>query len=452
MRADAMVRRFEILLVTDTTRLARSQELAPLIDRMRFQGVRVIGVQDSFDSDAGTADMQAGLSGIMSVEFRRMVRARTYSALESRAKERKPTGGRAYGYRAGEAPIILEIFERFSDGAGCHAIADELNRRKVPSPGSTWRREVRRCSGWMASAIRAILLNPRYRGAVTWNRYEWRKDPDSGRRLRTLRHESAWITHQIESQRLVSDELWFAAQKRLNRSAHDKRLKRGGGKPRYLLSGLLVCAECGAHYILADRIKYACSSYIGGKACHNHVWVRRDRLEDLLVKPLTDRLSRVYAEQMAAEVTGLYAEALREREQRAEEVPQELAAIDARIERLREWLRIGHADLTPDELAAALTVAEGKRRELAMTSAQDPEVPRALSKLPDVADRYRRLLVAGLSGDPEAAARARTILGDLFGGKIRLIPDAAGGLTAHWKFCREALVRGTGTRGSGGRI
>src|ERR1039458_7517370 len=82
----AHARTFDVLLVADTTRLARSQELAPMIDRLRFRGVRVIAVQDSFDSNAGTADMQAGLSGIMSVEFRRMVKARTHTGLESRAR------------------------------------------------------------------------------------------------------------------------------------------------------------------------------------------------------------------------------------------------------------------------------------------------------------------------------------------------------------------------------
>src|ERR1700729_2093862 len=98
MRSDAMAGKFDVLLVTDTTRIARSQELAPLIDRLRFQRVRVIGVQDGFDSDARTARMQAGLSGITSEEFRSMVKDRTYLALERRAKEKRATGGKTYGY------------------------------------------------------------------------------------------------------------------------------------------------------------------------------------------------------------------------------------------------------------------------------------------------------------------------------------------------------------------
>ena len=70
MRDAAIAGEFDILLVSDTTRLSRSQELAPLVDLLRFHQVRVIGVLDGFDSSDGTADMQAGLSGMMSVEFR----------------------------------------------------------------------------------------------------------------------------------------------------------------------------------------------------------------------------------------------------------------------------------------------------------------------------------------------------------------------------------------------
>jgi DNA invertase Pin-like site-specific DNA recombinase len=100
--------------------------------------VRIIEVQDAFDSAAGTSDMQAGLSGIMSLEFRRMIRARTHAALESRAEQKRATGGRAYGYRDGKvdkgaAHIVREIFGKFADGASCRTIdATALLRARVP--------------------------------------------------------------------------------------------------------------------------------------------------------------------------------------------------------------------------------------------------------------------------------------------------------------------------------
>lgn len=147
----AFAGRIKAVLVTDLSRLSRSQGgLSKMIDRLLVaKGVRVIGVQDGYDSSRRGHKLQAGLSGIIGEAFRETVKDRTYAALESRAKEKKLTGGRAYGYRngkvgKGEAYIVREIFGRFADGASCRTIAADLNARRIPSPGSSWRRATRR--------------------------------------------------------------------------------------------------------------------------------------------------------------------------------------------------------------------------------------------------------------------------------------------------------------------
>src|SRR5450631_3165348 len=43
---------FAVLLVNDTTRLSRSGDLVTLIDELRHEGIRVLGIQDAFDSDS----------------------------------------------------------------------------------------------------------------------------------------------------------------------------------------------------------------------------------------------------------------------------------------------------------------------------------------------------------------------------------------------------------------
>jgi site-specific DNA recombinase len=66
-----------------------------MIDRLTAKGIRVVGVQDGYDSARRGHKLQAGLSGIIGEAFREMVKERTYAALESRAKEKRPAGGRA---------------------------------------------------------------------------------------------------------------------------------------------------------------------------------------------------------------------------------------------------------------------------------------------------------------------------------------------------------------------
>jgi site-specific DNA recombinase len=167
-----------------------------------------------------------------------MVRDRTYAALESRAKDKRATGGRAYGYRdgkvdRGEAFIVQEIFGRFADGMSARTIAADLNARRIPSPGSSWNRTTRPASGWMGAAIRVIVRNERYRGVIHWNTSEWRKDPDTGKRLRVMRPKSDWISHTDESLRIVSDALFERAQRRMRRPAGKEQVHTGG-KPKYL--------------------------------------------------------------------------------------------------------------------------------------------------------------------------------------------------------------------------
>ncbi len=456
----AFARRFDAVLVTDLSRLSRSQgDLSKMIDRFVAKGIRVVGVQDGYDSTRRGHKLQAGLSGIIGEAFREMVKDRTYAALESRAKEKKLTGGRAYGYRngkvdKGEAYIVREIFGRFADGASCRTIAAELNGRRIPSPGSTWKRSKRRASGWMGSGVRAILRNERYRGIVQWNASEWRKDPDTGRRKRVARPREEWISHVDESLRLISDELWERAQRRVRPAKNETRLKTGG-KPRYLLSGLLRCDVCDAHYTISNATSYGCSSYHDGHACSNGILVRRDRAENILLGPIRDDLLKPdRVARMAKEMQDYFADRMRGIQAQAIEVPRELQELAARITRLRERLKSGDPDMQADEIQAVIDTAEAKRRELQeqQLGASLP-MAKALAIMPRTAELYRRQVAKGIDGNPQAAQKARVFLREWFGGKIRLEPLAGGGLMAHWNQNIGALVcAGIGTFGSGGRI
>lgn len=458
LQEGAFARRFDVVLVTDLSRLSRSQgDLSKMIDRLVAKGLRVIGVQDGYDSSRPGHKLQAGLSGIIGEAFREMVKDRTYAALESRAKERRATGGRAYRYHdgkvdKGEACIVQEIFGRFAEGASCRTIAADLNARRIPSPGATWNRAVRRASGWMGSSVRVIVHNERYRGVVHWNTSEWRKDPDTGKRKRVMRQRSEWISHVDESLRIVSDELWDRAQRRTRPAQNDARLK-AGGKPKYLLSGLLRCDVCDAHYTITDATSYGCSSHHDGRACSNSIRVRRDRVEAALLGPINhDLQDPERVARMVKEMQDYYLERVRTMQARAAEVPGELRELSARIARLKDRLKCGDPDMTADELQAAIERAEDKHRELQRDQVGAEPSSKVFAMLPRAAELYRRQIVLGLHGNPDATNKARMFLREWFGGRIRLEPLADGGLMAHWNQNVGALCMGLGTYGSGGRI
>jgi site-specific DNA recombinase len=295
----------DVLVVMDLTRLSRSQaDLPKLIDRLVHRGVRVVGVQDGYDSARKGHKLQAGLTGIIGEAFREMVAEKTYTALESRAQAGKPTGGRAYGYRNGEAEVVHRIFRMYADGVSAKRIAETLNREAVPSPGSSWARTTRRRSGWHPSAIagdprRGIgLLNCElYRGVDIWNRSKWIKDPDSGRRRAVQRPRSEWIVREVPELRLIQDDLWNAVKARQERRQRDigeavrRGLKRGTGRAaRYLFSTILKCKVCGSNYVQRGATHYVCSGYENGRVCSNSQTFRRDVMEFKLLTAIRNGL------------------------------------------------------------------------------------------------------------------------------------------------------------------
>jgi hypothetical protein len=144
----------------------------------------------------------------------------------------------------------------------------------------------------MGSAVRSILRNPLYVGAVHWNRVQWSKDPDTGKRHKKTRPEAEWITHKDESLRIIDQNVWDRVQLRMR--AHEKagagRPKHSGGGSSHVLSGLLICAECGRPYVMSGKYSYACASHVGGKARDNNTRVNRKLVEGKFLGPINDQL------------------------------------------------------------------------------------------------------------------------------------------------------------------
>ena len=154
---------------------------------------------------------------------------------------------------------------------------------------------------------------------------------------------------------------------------------------------------------------------------------------------------------MAKEMHTAYAERLKANAQRIETMPQEAAALDARLERLRERLKNGDLDMTPDELQATIERVEAKRRELTSAAPRGAasDGAKTISLLPKAAEYYGEQIAMGLDGDPQAAAKARPIVRELLGGKVELMPGEDGSLWAEYGLHMTALLQGTGTCGRG---
>jgi site-specific DNA recombinase len=407
-----------------------------------------------------------------------MISEKSHQALASRALRRSWTGGRPYGYglnqygepsRTGsilvvdeaQSAIVRRIFARHAEGTGCDTIARELNDEGVASPGSTWKgRKIRRCSGWMGSAVRVILKNPIYTGTVRWNTSKWERDlDDTDKKKRSERPKEEWerYTYQEERLRIVSDATWQAAQARIRKVVDPSIKLKLGGKPVYRLSGVLVCGVCGCNYVLDNATHYACSS-AKTNACTNKMRQRRAEAESYILPVIEDGvLDPKMVALMSKEIVQEMNRRRAARERDAVNRPADLTALEARIARLKTRLRVGDPDMTADEVQLAITSAEAKRAELLAAQPEAKITARILTTLPQAAAAYRRQIAEGTDGNPRAAAKARAAIRQLLEDeKIRLVPDyEAGHLVAEFGLHRFALLRAAGASrdlGSGGRI
>lgn len=131
------------------------------------------------------------------------------------------------------AAVVRWMYERVAlDGWSCREVADELNVLGVPTHYARDGRGVRgeRTQGrWRSSRVRNMLVSPIYRGEARY-----------GTRMRQAGREV--ISSTIP--RLVSDELWEAAQATLARN----RICARNTARTYLLRSVMHCAVCGLTY------------------------------------------------------------------------------------------------------------------------------------------------------------------------------------------------------------
>lgn len=265
-------------------------QVQTVLAQLNHYGVQlwVPELQGPVDPSSEIHDIILSLFGGLSRAERNRLRVRVRTSMRAMAPEGRYLGGRPpYGYqlvRTGvphpnpekarqgveltrlavdrsTAEVVKAIFAWRSDGLGFRAIASRLTSAGVPCPsGADPKRNPHRLGrAWSVNAVRAIVLNPKYKGEQTYGRYH------KVERLRSVDNPAAGhVTREVPSRTedvltianalepIVSEADWRAAQPgrtacrpgpRPDRLA--QRLDMRVAPGRYALRGLLICAECG---------------------------------------------------------------------------------------------------------------------------------------------------------------------------------------------------------------
>lgn len=317
---------FTTILIDDTSRLSRCiADSSRIYDQLRYLGIRVVFVSQNIDTNNEQSDVLLGIHGIVDQIYLQDLRKRTRRGMEELAIKGLHTGGRVFGYRnvpiesanewdahgrpeilgvrlevePKEAETVKRIFERCVAGHGMKRIAIDLNDEGILSPQPQKGRVSR---SWCQSSVHHILHNERYRGVVIWGKTRKLLSTETRKRIYRKKPQSEWHRKEIPAQRIISDQLWAAAQDRLRLmhglygegSKNGIRGGRAAGSP-YLFTGLLKCSVCeGSVTIVSGKSgkrqdsRYGCSmhAYRGSKVCENNLLIFRRSLEEQLLAGL----------------------------------------------------------------------------------------------------------------------------------------------------------------------
>ena len=420
-------RPFDVVLVDDTSRLARNTEDSlRSVAIFKFNGVAVVSVSQGIDSRQKSARQLLTLHAMIDEQYIVGVADKVHRGQEGRVLEGLVAGGRCFGYRnvpiedpnktakygrpavvgvraeieVQQAEVVRRIFQMCADGMSLAQIAKTLNAEGVVAPQPPRGRKQR---SWATSSIREMLYNERYRGIQVWNRTRKGRNPESGRKISRPRPRSEWKRIEVPEWRIVSEELWQAAhasysERKAQFSNTGAAGVRSSSTSKYLFSGLLVCGECGSKLVIVSGDgkrgykKYGCPSHRYRGTCSNAMMIRLDRLEEQLIGYLE---RHILTKEMAEYTVELFRQELEKRLQRMadenEDHQSELAKLRGERDQHRsEAQRVGRAIAASGHsptLLGLLAEAENKIAELDLRieAQRPPDIKASTQEIRDYA-------------------------------------------------------------------
>lgn len=372
----------DVLVAENGERLSRDTEHTAQLQKLcRFHDVTIHTIVDGESSE-----LVLGIKALMSAELLRSIARQTHRGLQGNIGEGRSAGGLSYGYRIpigadglrqvghlviddAEAAIVCRIMTEYADGRRPHEIAARLNAEGIASPGGKY---------WKQNTIygnsargTGILNNELYVGVRVWNRLEYRRNPESRKRVSRLRPQSAWVYAEVPNLAIVDDALWDRVKARQLSNAKKKSKTQEGKRalPRpsqFLLSGLLECGCCGGKMTIAGsgRKYYYCQNAKekGHAVCTGMKGLRQEETEKAVLAGLKRDLLRPEA------VEAFRAEYERAVKAASGDLDAERTALTKRLRKTEKEIENGTraimAGVMSEAILTALKAAEERKASL----------------------------------------------------------------------------------------
>lgn len=251
MIEDCRAGKINRILVKSISRFGRNTvDTLKYIRELRELGISVYFETQNLDTLTAGGDILITILAAMAEQESRTMSTNIKWAFQKRFKDGrvlinytntlgyiKADGDEGYEIVESEAEIVRMVYKEYLSGKTMRQIADDLNDAGV---------KTKRGCIWQPSAIEGVLTNMKYTGnAILGMTYK----PDVLSKSR-LKNEGQSPSYYVENSHpaIVSQELFDMVQAEIQRrKSLRSTVQTGKGKysSKYVLSGLLVCGECG---------------------------------------------------------------------------------------------------------------------------------------------------------------------------------------------------------------
>ncbi|GGB13925.1 resolvase [Brucella endophytica] len=408
--------RIDVVLCVTVDRLSRDVEhSSKILKELNYHDTAIWTVQAGQE----ISHIELHMRSTLSHELVEQIRYRTREGMKTAVRKGKATTCLAYGYKlklaydgngdripglreidTEQAEMIRWIFKNYAEGVSPRDIAKMLNDQGIPGPrGAKWRDTAIRGH---ASRGTGILNNETYIGRVVWNRRNYRKNPETERRVARGNKDSDWVVNDVPDLRIIDDGLWArvkARQKELGDLFSYTTTNRlnAAHRPSYLLSGILECAECGGPYAVMAKDRYGCTNHkkrlpidgLDGACCRNQKTILRNDIEERVLACLPAAFLHLgIFEKVAADVLQRQTAKLKSQPALGQHLKTELSKVEQEQKNIIQQISDRAAESRP-RLAALddmLDRLEEKRADLSeQLTAQGSAAP------DDTADRLAEL-------------------------------------------------------------
>lgn len=390
MIVDAANNEFDYVVVYAYDRFSRNRyDQVTYKHELRQYGVLVVSVTQPIDhNNPDSVLLESIYEGMAESYSRKLARESVRGSVQA-AKNGFWTGGYTpFGYQIvkvmhdgsekskleineDEKPVVELIYNMYvSGGAGFIEIAKRLNEKGHKPRQSP--QKAKSGEKWTSSAVRTILTNQRYTGAMVWGKAKNRKK-------RGFVHDVPDIVVENCHQAIIDKDMFEKVQSIM---ASRRSMKEVINQHGYLLSGLLTC-KCGqkmmGHSAKSGKyFYYLCNRKVkrGSEGCDTPL-VNRDEIEAQITKMMR---SKVYTakniESVARTLFQAIKNMIKQRKTRLQKIEREIPLIRRKYTRLVDMVAesddLDMADVAPRirELKKQVDELESERESIQLSQSK----------------------------------------------------------------------------------